>query len=508
VSVSPSFTLHAALTSLFESLRQGVYFGTIAEDGTTTYAANAHLKLILGHAPETPDAEVRPFDPDTFVDGGARAAMLERFTRDGGTNDLLVRLRRADRSSVWVEVTAHAQPEEGGLRVAALLRDVTERKRLDDQGRELYQQLLQAEKLAALGQTISGVAHELNNPLATILASAERLARQPVEPGLKRGLETIHGEAERAARIVRNLLTFARKRHTTRTMVDLNQVVRDTMSLRQYEQRLSDITVIEALAAGLPPVFADPHQVQQVLLNLVINAEQAMLSAHGRGTLVVRTWQDADRDIVVLEVNDDGPGVPEESASRIFDPFFTTKSAGEGTGLGLTVACAIVQEHGGRLHVQSRHEHGASFIVEMPTGGTGVLVTGKAEAEFPAGIGGGARVLVIEDEAALASAVADGLREAGFAVELAKDGQEALAVVDERPFDVIVCDLRMPRMDGPSFYRAIAARAPALSRRVIFVTGDVAGTDAGRFLETSGCRWLPKPFRLADLVRAARDVAG
>src|SRR4029077_18516188 len=164
---------------------------------------------------------------------------------------------------------------------------------------------------------------------------------------LRRGLDTILSESERAARIVRNLLTFARKRQTTRAMVDINQVVRETLALRAYEQRVTNITVIDALAAGLPSAYADGHQVQQVLLNLIINAEQAMLSANGRGVLVVRTFHDNDREAVVLEINDDGPGIADEVQSKIFDPFFTTKEVGKGTGLGLTVAYAIIQEHGG-----------------------------------------------------------------------------------------------------------------------------------------------------------------
>src|SRR6202165_36978 len=191
-----------------------------------------------------------------------------------------------------------------------------------------------------------------------------------LDDSVRRGLDTIRGESERAARIVRNLLTFARKRQTTRAMVDVNQVVRETLALRHYEQRVSNIHVIDALAAGLPHVFADGHQLQQVLLNLVINAEQAMLSAHGRGVLVVRTWYDADQDSVVLEINDDGPGIPDDVQPKIFDPFFTTKEVGKGTGLGLTVAYAIVQEHGGRIRLESRAQSGASFYVELPvTGG-------------------------------------------------------------------------------------------------------------------------------------------
>src|SRR4029079_3097441 len=164
----------------------------------------------------------------------------------------------------------------------------------------------------------------------------------------------------------------------------LNQVVRETLALRSYEQRISNIAILEALAAGLPEVFSDPHQIQQVLLNLIINAEQAMLGAHGRGTLIVRTWHEADRDAVILEVNDDGPGVPEEVQPKIFDPFFTTKEVGKGTGLGLTVAYAIVQEHGGRIRLDSRAQSGASFFVELPVTGRKLSQAGgRARADEP-----------------------------------------------------------------------------------------------------------------------------
>ncbi|HET7219080.1 MAG TPA: histidine kinase dimerization/phospho-acceptor domain-containing protein, partial [Vicinamibacterales bacterium] len=314
-----------AFARLFESVHEGVYIGTVDAGSTETLAANPHLKLMFGYGSEVADQDVRPFDLERFLDPQARDGFLARLQRDGAVTDYLLRLRRADKTPMWVEVTAHAERGRDGLRIEALVRDVSERKRLEDQARDLYHQLLQAEKLAALGQTISGVAHELNNPLATILTWAERISQRPVDEQTRKGLETILSESERAAKIVRNLLTFARKRHTTRAMVDLNQVVRETLALRAYEQRVSNVTTIEALAAGLPLAFADPHQFQQVLLNLIINAEQAMIGANGRGTLIIRTWHDLLRDAVVLEVHDDGPGVPEEVQPRIFDPFFTTK---------------------------------------------------------------------------------------------------------------------------------------------------------------------------------------
>jgi len=317
----------------------------------------------------------------------------------------------------------------------------------------------------------------------------------------------ILAESERAARIVRNLLTFARKRQTTRAMVDINKVTRETLALRSYEQRVNNVAIIDALAAGLPLVFADGHQLQQVLLNLVINAEQAMLSTHGRGTIVVRTWHEPERESVVLEINDDGPGIPDDLQPKIFDPFFTTKEVGKGTGLGLTVAYAIVQEHGGRIRLESTPDAGASFFVELPVTGARLRARpARARLERPPAEAAGASVLVVEDEAALAAAVTDSLRDAGYVVERAADGEEALEKVRRQPYDALVCDLKMPKMDGMAFYRTLAAETPALKRRVIFVTGDVAGTEAETFLESSRCRWLAKPFRLADLLKTVREV--
>jgi PAS domain S-box-containing protein len=477
------------------------------EDGTTVFA-NAALRQLFGHAADTPVDRIVPFGVDRFADSQARVAFLDQLASESTVTNHQARMLRLDGGVIVVEITARAEVDRkrGDVLVEAVFRDVTEPRRLKDRSRDLYQQLLQAEKLAVLGQTISQVAHELNNPLATILSWAERLQEQSPDATSKRGADAIVAATERATRIVRDLLTYAKPRPSTRSMIDLNHVVRETLELRAEEQAANNIEVLTALASGLPPVFADAHRIQQVLLNLMNNAEQAMVASHGRGSLVVRTWHDASVNTVSFEVSDDGPGLAAEIRTKIFDAFFTTKPVGEGTGLGLAVAYNIVKDHGGRIRVESEPGRGTSFVVDLP-------VTSTAEAPpapppvAPAGEAlRGASVLVIEDEHALASAIGEALQDAGVKVDLAGDGEEALARVRQSTYDAIICDLKMPRVSGMVIYRAIAAATPSLARRVIFVTGDVAATDSERFLAESGCRWLVKPFRIGDLLRAVRDT--
>jgi two-component system NtrC family sensor kinase len=354
----------------------------------------------------------------------------------------------------------------------------------------------------SLGLTLAGVAHELNSPLGTIVSWSERLLDRPLDRLSKRGLEVIASEAHRAARLARNLLAAGGSRQTTRALVDVNRLVQDTLALRAHEHRSRRVVVRIDLGRDLPRVLADGHQIQQVLLNLVTNAEHAMVSAHGGGALLIRTRHDEQRRMVVLEVHDDGPGLAPHVSTRIFDPFFTTKPAAEGTGLGLTVARGIVREHGGAIRVDSEPGRGASVCVDLPV----IAVA----AETPDPQGGPAlawvSVLLVEDERELASVVGEALTRAGMQVDHAGDGAEATARAHRSGYDVVICDLQMPGVDGMAFYRAIAAATPALARRVIFVTGDTAGPEARRFFAETGCRVVAKPFRFADLLRAVRET--
>jgi two-component system NtrC family sensor kinase len=497
----------AAIDSLTASLNVGLCVAKVLPTGQIlTVVANAPLRRILGYAEDVPLADV-----DLRAIGGAAeppaagGTFLAMLAAPGGIVDHPLRLRRKDGTSRWVEVTGAAHPDEcGALVIEALVRDVHARRRLDDHSRDLHQQLAQEDKMAALGQAISGVAHELNNPLATILSWAERLAERELDPAVRRGVDVVLGEAERAARIVRNLLTFARKRQSTRALVDINDVVAETLALRGPDLEAHEIDVRTELTPDLPGVFGDSYQIEQVLRNLVINADQAMRAAHGKGTLTVRT-STIGADTVRVAVEDDGPGIPPEVRARIFDPFFTTKPFGEGTGLGLSVAYAIVQEHGGQITTGVGAHGGALFCVDLPvsreqTGAARARVRTAPSLEAVKG----ATVLLVEDERALAFAVAEGLRDAGLVVTYAADGAEALAHLTGQRFDVVVCDLKMPKVDGMRVYAHLMRQASPPP--VIFVTGDSADPDAERFLAEPGRRWLAKPFRLNDLLTAVRDV--
>jgi len=225
-------------------------------------------------------------------------------------------------------------------------------------------QLLQSAKLAAIGELVSGVAHEVNNPLAAISMYSELLMDEIEDGVAKEHLQIVNAQAERAVAIVENLLSFARKHEPKRSYISMNDSITSTVELRAYDLNLDNIQVVLDLDPDLPRTMTDFRQLQQVFLNLITNAEQALKQAHGRGTITIRT-QKSD-GVIKISVTDDGPGIPADVLSRIFEPFYTTKDVGKGTGLGLSICHGIIQEHGGQIRVESTEGSGATFTVEMP----------------------------------------------------------------------------------------------------------------------------------------------
>ena len=391
---------------------------------------------------------------------------------------------------------------EGETIVGALgiLRDVTDEQRLAEQ-------LLQQEKLVAVGQLVSGVAHELNNPLAAVMAFAQLLLASPtgLTDELREAVETIHREARRAAKIVSSLLTFARQQPAERAASQLNDIVTDTLELRRYALRTAGVEVALELDPRLPLTWADPFQLQQVILNLVTNAEHALGEIAGDRSIRIRTAVEHNGSQLVIAVSDNGPGVPREQVDRIFNPFYTTKPVGQGTGLGLSISDGIIREHGGRIRVNSNPGDGATFIVELPylapPASERMDVAPAVRERLPA-----RRILVVDDEPAMRAAVSGFLRSLGHQVNVAANGADGRALLATSEYDVVLLDLRMPDLGGEALYRELLERDPRHARRVVFVTGDLQSNAAQRFLIEAGRPVVGKPFQLDDLAAVLASI--
>ncbi len=469
----------------FSSVRIGQLFGLEARQlaKITQYEEFRELVAKRFHDPE---AFAAPWK--SFAQGGGEPGhdeleilrparrVIERFTRP------VVDSRK--RSVGWLE----------------LYSDVTGERRLQSK-------MLHTEKMAALGQLVSGIAHELNNPLTSIMGYAQLLLGHGLAPAQLAKARKVYQEAERARRIVKNLLYFARKNKPERTCVDVNEVVERTLALRSYELKLENIVVECDLAKALPQTLADPYQLQQVILNLVVNAEQALLEGRGQGHVWIRTshrvlgapYGPGDR--LLIEVSDDGPGIPFGITSRIFDPFFTTKPPGVGTGLGLSIVYGIVHAHGGEVTFESQPGKGTKFLVELPVV---ALPAAKESAAAPsparrARTSHPGRILVVEDEPTVAQLMVDVLREEGHQVEAVLDSQAGLTKLSRDRYDLVICDLRMPRLDGMAFYEALTVAGSPMRHRILFTTGDTLGARTVEFLDSRRLPYLAKPFLVEEL---------
>ncbi len=409
---------------------------------------------------------------------------LSRLIGSEGAAPILLR----DAGRVFMATAIAIGRDEGEDNATVLiLDDQTERRRLQEQ-------LVQSEKMSAVGQLISGVAHELNNPLASVLGFADFLIESgEAPPALAEPLRVIQQEAQRAAGIVKNLLTFARRQDQERRHVAIGEVLERTAALLRNQMVQSRVELLLEVADGLPDVFGSPNQLQQIFVNLINNAAQAIATTGKPGTVIVRAraWLEG----VAVDVEDTGPGVPPDLAERIFEPFFTTKREGEGTGLGLSICQGLVKEHGGRLSLRAGGEGGASFTVELPAASTPAAGAAGPAAPAPAR----ARVLVIDDESHILHYMRATLEAWGHEVRTTADGAEGLRLALEGTHDLVFTDVRMPGVGGREIYEALRERAPGVAERVVFATGDTVAGDTLAFLEATGRPVLTKPFKLAEL---------
>lgn len=379
------------------------------------------------------------------------------------------------------------------------------------QVRTTQEQLIQSEKLSAVGQFVAGVAHELNNPLTAVVGFSELLQGMPTDEKTRSYLDRIAKSAHRCHKIVHSLLSFARQDAPERKRVDLHTLLDELLEIMAYDLRTSDVAIVRELAPRLPSLLADPHQLQQVFVNILSNARQAMEPCERRGRIVIRTRENAGR--VMIEFEDNGPGIRPEHLARIFDPFFTTKPVGKGTGLGLSLCYGIIQEHGGSIAARSELGQGATFAIELPVAGEDAVVSAVerrngSASPFPSAPrpASGRTVLVIDDEQWILELAGELLRAEGHVVETALGGQPALDLISQGRFDVIISDWKMPGLNGVRLYEHLLRVRPEAAARVLFMTGDVVNDTFQNFLREHDLACLSKPFATGEFRAAVARV--
>ncbi len=442
------------------------------------------------------------------------SALLELYREliEGKRTYATLEYRARNNQGEWRLLRAAASPlfdREGKIAgVIASARDVTEVKRLE-------QQLIQSEKLAAMGQMIAGVAHELNNPLTAVLGVSELLRERAADDTMRRQLDLANRQARRAANIVQGLLTFSRPTAPHKKPLDLNELLQRTLQLHEYSLRRNNISVDFVPEPNLLPVVGDANQLIQVLLNLITNAEQAIREVRDRGTLRIRLGS-AEKSVQVA-IQDDGSGIRPEALPRIFDPFFTTKRPGRGTGLGLSICMAIVKEHGGNIEAQTLPAGGSVFTVSLPIGseqdaaprapGT-KLAQGEAASQLIVSLRGRS-VLVVDDEESIGELVQDGLSARGLVVDCASTAEEAIRLAASRSYDAVLCDLNLAgpqgqTMSGLEVFNRMSQNAggktSSLKPLFVLMTGELVDPATLQILSRTGNRVLHKPFRISDLL--------
>jgi PAS domain S-box-containing protein len=469
---------------------------------------------IFGYSRE--EAMGRPV-ADLIIPAALRSAHdhgLASYLQSGITRILGRRLEleaiRATGEIIPVELTI-TDVRLGAKRLfAAHLRDLSSARQAQAEIERQREALHQKDKLAALGSLLAGVAHELNNPLSIVIGQAmmlrEKLVDAPMAEEMAQRSVKIEIAANRCARIVRSFLDMARQRKHQRDAVLLPDLIGGGLDLLSYNLKSSGVVVEIDLPQTLPPLWIDGDQIHQVIVNLVVNACQALEEkTGGERRIRIAASHLSDAQVVEISISDNGAGIPPSIRSRVFDPYFTTKPQGTGTGIGLAVSRGLMESHGGTLElVEGRGLGGACFVLRLPIispeGGSAPLLLGEA-ANVPGHHE--QHVLIIDDEVEIADLLADIVCKIGFSASVAHSGQAAKIRLEQAglPVDAILCDIRMPNGDGPSFFDWLGTAHPALVARIGFITGDTLGPAAGRFLARSGCPVIEKPFTPDDIQR-------
>ena len=458
--------------------------------------------LVLYESPASKELYQRDFSAgpveavNNFADPEDRKLYVEMLKSQGSVDGFQVMLRRNDGTEFPGSLSGRLIEYDGEEVIVFASTDLTHQIEIEEEMTRQRDALHQSEKLSALGELLSGIAHELNNPLAVLVGQALLLKETAEDPRVQERAGKIGAAADRCARIVKSFLAMARQRPMRNVETDLNALIRDALELTSYALRASNIAVELRLSDNLPTINGDPDQLQQIIINLVVNAQHALDGVpEPRVLRIITAFRSRDRE-VVLKVKDNGQGMADHVRRRIFEPLFTTKEVGVGTGIGLALCHRIVTSHGGRIKVESAENEGATFILRFPAAPT----AGQADAAAAGAKGTGyGRILVVDDEPEVGELVAEILTREGYEATVAQSGEEALGLIRTRRFAAIVSDLRMPGMDGMDLHARISEMAPQLLPSLGFMTGDTMGARAHAFLEATGAPYIDKPILPEDL---------
>ncbi|WP_269585991.1 PAS-domain containing protein [Roseibium sp. Sym1] len=441
-----------------------------------------------------------------FLSPDDRKRYLNALLPTGSLDDYRVQFRRADGSIMEGLTAARVTDYKGENVIVSSTRDISDLLAMQEELQKQRDIAHQSEKLSALGELLAGVAHELNNPLSIIVGYAQMLEGRLEDPVLSKRVDRIAEAADRSARIVKTFLAMARQRPARIEPCSLNEIAAVALEVAGYGLRANGTRIVTEFDDTQPAVSGDADQLIQVVTNLIVNAEHALAGLGEKGMLTIASRHLADDDQCVLEVRDNGPGIPEDIRARIFEPFFTTKDVGEGTGVGLAFSHRIVDTHGGTLEVTSAPGTGTSFFVRLQA--TRPEADETSAALQSGGTVGRKRVLVVDDEADVGELIADLLEDLGCQATLAGDAREALNLLSRSAFDLILSDFKMPGIDGEAFYRTLQEHQPAYTGRIGFVTGDSMGKAVTRFLTESECPFIEKPILKEELANLLKTLSG
>ena len=370
---------------------------------------------------------------------------------------------------------------------------------IDKETAELQQRALTSSHLASIGELASGIAHEVNNPLASIVLYTQLLMEEDLPAKTKSDVMSIYESAVRAINIIRRLLTFARQQLQQKMATDINEMVAVTLELRKYALETSNIQVRTRLAQGLPLTLADAGQIQQVFLNIVLNAEAEMKLSRGKGSLFITT--ELVDNTIKIAFTDDGPGITRENMNKIFNPFFTTREVGQGTGLGLSICHGIVADHDGKIYAESGPGNGATFYVELPVIPCGQAEK-KAELAQPDTLEAGSRrILIVDDEVSILDSLGRLLVKHGYRVDTVDNCRSALDMILGEKYDCILLDIKLPGMSGIELYKEIKKSDASLVRKIAFITGNIMEQETRRFLQENRVAYFVKPFEMKQLIK-------